>query len=63
IQWLDLVLLAMAMAALGLRTQVGAIRQAGARPLMLALLLFVFLIAGGWVVNGVVTRIGVSWIG
>ena len=62
IQWLDLALLAMAMAALGLRTQIGAIREAGARPLMLALLLFVFLTAGGWVVNDVVTKVAVSWV-
>ena len=53
---LDTILLAMAMAGLGLRTHAGAIRQAGARPLLLATLLFVFLIVGGWVVNATVTR-------
>lgn len=47
----DTVLLAMAMAALGLRTHVGAIRQAGMRPLLLASALFVFLLVGGYAVN------------
>src|SRR3546814_9588904 len=45
---IDTVLLAMAMAALGLRTHVGAIRQAGIRPLLLAAALFVFLLVGGY---------------
>ncbi|GAA3925383.1 YeiH family protein [Luteimonas lutimaris] len=48
---LDTVLLAMAMAALGLRTHAGAIRQAGIRPLLLAAALFAFLLAGGYAVN------------
>jgi uncharacterized integral membrane protein (TIGR00698 family) len=48
---LDTVLLAMAMAALGLRTHAGAIRQAGARPLALAATLFAFLVVGGYAVN------------
>jgi uncharacterized membrane protein YadS len=39
------------MAALGLRTNVGAIRQAGAKPLMLATLLFAFLTIGGYAIN------------
>ena len=47
----DTVLLAMAMAALGLRTHVGAIRQAGFRPLLLASSLFVILVVGGYAVN------------
>ena len=51
---IDTVLLAMAMAALGLRTHVGAIRQAGVRPMLLATALFAYLMAGGWVVNRVV---------
>ena len=51
---IDNVLLAMAMAALGLRTHVGAIRQAGAKPMMLATLLFVFLTVGGYAVNRLV---------
>lgn len=52
---IDTALLAMAMAALGLRTHAGAMRQAGFRPLLLAAALFLFLIAGGWVVNVTVT--------
>lgn len=47
----DTVLLAMAMAALGLRTHVGAIRQAGLKPLLLATALFGFLMVGGYAVN------------
>jgi uncharacterized integral membrane protein (TIGR00698 family) len=48
---IDTVILAMAMAALGLRTHASAIRQAGARPLLLAATLFAFLMLGGYVVN------------
>jgi uncharacterized integral membrane protein (TIGR00698 family) len=48
---LDTALLAMAMAALGLTTQVGAIRRAGAKPLLLALLLFTWLVIGGAMIN------------
>lgn len=51
---LDNVLLAMAMAALGLRTHIGAIRQAGVKPLLLATLLFGFLTIGGYAVNRLV---------
>ena len=47
----DTVLLAMAMAALGLRTHVGAVRDAGLKPLMLASVLFLFLMVGGYGVN------------
>ena len=54
---LDTVLLAMAMAALGLRTHVGAVRQAGMRPLLLATCLFAFLVGGGWLVNVGVSRL------
>ncbi len=54
---IDTVLLAMAMAALGLRTHISSIRQAGARPLLLATVLFAFLMTGGWVVNVVVGRL------
>lgn len=45
---LSTLLLAMAMAALGLRTHAGAIRQAGVAPLALAAILFVLLVAGGY---------------
>ncbi len=48
---LSTLLLAMAMAALGLRTHAGAIRQAGAAPLALAGILFVFLVVGGYGLN------------
>lgn len=47
----DTALLAMAMAALGLRTQASAIRQAGAKPLLLAAALFGILVGGGWALN------------
>jgi uncharacterized integral membrane protein (TIGR00698 family) len=47
----DTALLATAMAALGLRTSVSAVREAGARPLLLAGLLFVFLVSVGYWIN------------
>lgn len=46
--WLDTLLLAMAMTALGLRTQWTALKQAGIKPLLLALVLFFVLIALGY---------------
>jgi uncharacterized integral membrane protein (TIGR00698 family) len=48
---IDTVILAMAMAALGLSTHLSAIRDAGMRPLALAALLFAWLIAGGMWIN------------
>jgi uncharacterized integral membrane protein (TIGR00698 family) len=54
---LDTVLLATAMAALGLRTHAGAIRQAGVKPLLLALSLFAFLLVGGGAINWLVMRL------
>jgi uncharacterized integral membrane protein (TIGR00698 family) len=51
----DTLLLAAAMAALGVTTRLSAIRQAGARPLVLALGLFVWLMLGGAAINAVVT--------
>jgi len=53
----DTVLLTLAMAALGLRTHLGAVRQAGAKPLALAALLFVYLVVGGYAINR-----GVAWL-
>lgn len=47
----DAILLAMAMAALGLRTRVASLREAGLRPILLAALLFVFLVVGGYGIN------------
>jgi uncharacterized integral membrane protein (TIGR00698 family) len=51
---LDTFLLAMAMGALGLTTHLSAIRRAGARPLILGALLFVWLVAGGALINRLV---------
>ena len=48
---LDTALLAMAMAALGLTTHLSAIRKAGLKPLLLALMLFVWLVVGGAFIN------------
>jgi uncharacterized integral membrane protein (TIGR00698 family) len=53
----DTFVLAMAMAALGLTTHVSAIRNAGVRPLALAAVLFVWLIAGGVAINAGVTAL------
>jgi len=47
----DTLLLAMAMVSLGLGTHVSAIRRAGIRPLLLATLLFVWLVVGGAAIN------------
>lgn len=51
---IDTLLLAMAMAALGLTTHVSAIRKAGVKPLVLAAVLFVWLIGGGALINDIV---------
>ena len=48
---IDTLLLAMAMAALGLSTHISSIRKAGVKPLLLALILFVWLVAGGALIN------------
>jgi uncharacterized integral membrane protein (TIGR00698 family) len=47
----DTVLLVTAMAALGLSTRFGAIRTAGFKPLLLAALLFGWLVVGGALIN------------
>jgi uncharacterized integral membrane protein (TIGR00698 family) len=47
----DTFLLAMAMGALGLTTHVSAIRRAGIKPLLLGALLFIWLVAGGALIN------------
>lgn len=54
LQVFDGFLLAMAMGALGLHTHIAAIRQAGAKPLLLGALLFVWLLAGGALISRVV---------
>jgi len=48
---LDTLLLAMAMAALGLTTHVSALKTAGVKPLLLAMMLFVWLVVGGGGIN------------
>jgi uncharacterized integral membrane protein (TIGR00698 family) len=54
---LDTFALAMAMAALGLNTRFSALRTAGAKPLALAALLFVWLMVGGTSINLVAARL------
>jgi len=49
--FIDTLLLAMAMAALGLTTHISALKKAGARPLLLALVLFIWLLVGGAAIN------------
>jgi uncharacterized integral membrane protein (TIGR00698 family) len=53
----DTVMLAMAMAALGLTTHISAIRNAGIKPLALAALLFAWLIGGGIAINASVSAL------
>lgn len=48
---LDTIMLAMAMAALGVTTHVSALKKAGAKPLTMALVLFIWLIVGGGAIN------------
>lgn len=50
----DTLLLATAMAAMGLRTSAASLRRAGVQPLKLGALLFVFLTVGGYLVNAAV---------
>lgn len=54
---IDTVLLAMAMAALGLTTHVSAIRTAGLKPLGLAAFLFGWLLMGGFLINWAISKI------
>lgn len=49
--------LALAMAALGLQTRWATIKQAGAKPLLLALILFLLLIVGGYFLNLLLIRL------
>lgn len=48
---LDTLLLATAMGALGLETSIGKLLQTGSKPFILALILFAWLIIGGYFVN------------
>ncbi len=52
----DTFLLAMAMSALGLTTNLTAIRRAGSKPLLLALVLWSWLVMGGALINALVLR-------
>lgn len=54
---LDTVILAMAMAALGFSTHLGAIRRAGVGPALLAAFLFAWLVVGGGALNLLLARI------
>ena len=54
---IDTVLLAMAMAALGLTTHVSAIRTAGLKPLGLAAFLFGWLLMGGLLINWAIAKL------
>lgn len=51
---IDTILLAMAMSALGLTTHLSVVRKAGVKPLLLALILFGWLIVGGALINRLV---------
>lgn len=51
LKYIDTLFLTMAMAALGLTTHIQAVRQAGSKPLILAAILFVWLIVGGLFIN------------
>ncbi|KEZ97747.1 membrane protein [Xanthomonas vasicola pv. vasculorum NCPPB 895] len=54
---IDTVLLAMAMAGLGLTTHVSAIRTAGMKPLALAAIVFAWLVCGGFAINAGITAL------
>lgn len=54
---LDTMLLAMAMAALGLGTHVSAVLRAGLRPMLLAALLFAWLLLGGYAINAALSAL------
>ncbi|HEX4151765.1 MAG TPA: YeiH family protein [Steroidobacteraceae bacterium] len=53
----DTLILAMAMAALGVTTHMSAVGKAGVKPIALGALLFAWLIVGGAVVNTVIERV------
>ena len=48
INYIDTFLLTMAMAALGAETSVDKFKQAGAKPFVLAFLIYIWLLVGGW---------------
>lgn len=49
INYIDTFLLTMAMAALGAETSVDKFKKAGAKPFVLAFLIYIWLLVGGWV--------------
>ena len=51
IEYIDTFLLTMAMTALGTETSIDKFRQAGAKPFLLAGLLYVWLLVGGYYVT------------
>ena len=51
VEYLDTFLLTMAMTALGTETSIDKFRQAGAKPFVLAGLLYVWLVVGGYFVT------------
>ena len=58
IEYLDTFLLTMAMTALGTETSLDKFRQAGARPFLLAGLLYVWLVVGGYFVTKYIVALG-----
>lgn len=57
IEYIDTFLLTMAMTALGTETSLDKFRQAGAKPFLLAGLLYVWLVAGGYLVTKTVLKL------
>ena len=51
INYIDTFLLTMAMVALGAETSIDKFKKAGAKPFILAFLLYIWLIAGGWALS------------
>lgn len=51
INYIDTFLLTMAMVALGAETSIDKFKKAGAKPFVLAALLYVWLVAGGWALS------------
>lgn len=49
INYIDTFLLTMAMVALGAETSIDKFKKAGAKPFILALILYVWLVCGGWI--------------
>ncbi len=55
INYIDSFLLTMAMVALGAETSIDKFKKAGAKPFILAFLLYIWLIAGGWALAKYIT--------